>query len=120
MPDERRHRGPHPRDAVLFSEAHLDVLRAATDDLSWMLTRGYAPASAAALVGNRYQLTEQQRMAVQRCSRGDHQRDGRRARSRHARGGKRRQRSPGRLRRLAQPGREVVSGEIPAAWVVRL
>lgn len=68
MPDRRRHRGPHPRDEVLFGPAAVPVLQRAVDELSWLLTRGYAVDSALVLVGNRHQLSERQRTAVLRCS----------------------------------------------------
>lgn len=37
-------------------------------ELSWLLSRGYAEASALKLVGDRHALTERQRMAVRRCA----------------------------------------------------
>ncbi len=46
----------------------LPALRAAVRDLSWLLTRDYAPLSSAKLVGDRYQLLERQRTAMQRCA----------------------------------------------------
>jgi hypothetical protein len=51
-------------------------LQAAVSDLSWLLGRGYAPVSALKLVGDRWGLTERQRMAVRRsaCSDEDRQR----------------------------------------------
>jgi hypothetical protein len=68
MPDVRRHRGAHPDDRTLFSPESLDCLRAATADLSWLLTRGYAQPSALKIVGDRHGLTSRQRLAVLRCS----------------------------------------------------
>lgn len=68
MPDHRRHRGAHPRDRELFSEASLPALRRAVEDYSWLQTRGYAGASALGLVGDRYQLTLRQRVAVSRVA----------------------------------------------------
>lgn len=68
MPDRRKHRGPHPEDGRLFAEAHLDALRTAVGEYSWLLTRGYAEDSALSLVGNRHGLTERQRMAVRRSA----------------------------------------------------
>jgi hypothetical protein len=44
------------------------VLRAATADLSWLLSRAYAMTSSLKLVGDRYALTERQRIAVARAS----------------------------------------------------
>jgi len=43
-------------------------LRSAVDDLCWLLDRGYATPSALKLVGDRYSLTQRQRVAVGRCS----------------------------------------------------
>lgn len=68
MPDKRTHRGAHPEDRDLFSERYLDALRTASEDLCWMLTRGYSVSSALKLVGDRHQLTARQRMAVFRSS----------------------------------------------------
>ena len=68
MGDKRRHRGPHPEDRSDFAEAELSRLRAATADLSWLLSRRYAIRSATTLVGDRYSLTERQRIAVRRCT----------------------------------------------------
>lgn len=65
MPDRRRHRGPHPEDAVLFGDpAHLRKLALAAGDLAWLLGRRYAPKAALTLVGNRYQLHQRQRRAL--------------------------------------------------------
>lgn len=79
MPDRREHRGPHPEDAELFAPAQVPALITAVGDLSWLLTRGYADAAAAKVVGDRYQLTRRQRVAVRRCACTDAQRDGRRS-----------------------------------------
>jgi hypothetical protein len=43
-------------------------MRAATNDLCWLLDHGYASHSAIELVGNRHNLTGRQRMAVSRCA----------------------------------------------------
>lgn len=68
MPDRRRHRGAHPEDAELFGEAHLDRMRAAVAELSWLRTRDYAEPSALKLVGDRHQLHGRQREAVRRAA----------------------------------------------------
>ena len=68
MPDTRKHRGPHPADADLFGPDRWPMLRRAVADLSWLLTRDYAWSSALKLVGDRFQLTERQRLAVFRSS----------------------------------------------------
>lgn len=68
MPDKRKHRGKHPEDDGLFSESHFETLRTAVAEFSWLLTRGYAVDSALKLVGDRYDLTARQRMAIRRSS----------------------------------------------------
>jgi hypothetical protein len=52
----------------LFAAERLDDLRAAVAELSWLLTRGYASKSALKLVGDRYELTERQRLCVSRAA----------------------------------------------------
>lgn len=79
MPDRRAHRGPHPRDPELFGRDREPVLREAVDHLSWLLTRGYAEPSSLKLVGDRFALTDRQRLAVRRCSCADQQLEARRA-----------------------------------------
>ena len=68
MPDQRRHRGPHPDNARLFGEAVLPAMQTATMELCWLLSRGYAPESSVKLVGDRHGLEARQRLAVARCS----------------------------------------------------
>jgi hypothetical protein len=68
MPDDRRHRGPHPDDARLFTPQVEGELRSAVADLSWLLTRHYATPSALKIVGDRYNLTQRQRTAVMRSA----------------------------------------------------
>jgi len=65
-----RNRGPQPNDPQLFAPKHFPALTAATDDLCWLLGRGYGVDSALQLVGNRYRLNKRQRMAVGRVSAG--------------------------------------------------
>ncbi len=67
-PDHRQHRGPHPDDVRLFTPEKCAVLRTATDDLCWLLSRGYALPSSLKLVGDRYQLQERQRTAMARAA----------------------------------------------------
>jgi hypothetical protein len=78
-PADTRHRGPHPADTSLFGPKWVPVLRRAVDELSWLLTRGYPPASTLELVGNRYALTERQRWAVGRAACTEEQQARRRA-----------------------------------------
>ena len=73
-PDTRRHRGPHPADAELFSADELPKLRRAVGDLSWLLSRGYKMTSSLKLVGDRHGLRERQRLAVSRCACSDEDR----------------------------------------------
>ena len=68
MPDKRTHRGPNPADAKLFAASAVANLRTAVADFSLLLTKGYAEKSALKLVGDRFSLTERQRLAVMRCS----------------------------------------------------
>ena len=46
----------------------MPALREAVADLSWLLERGYAIVSAVKLVGDRWSLTERQRLAVRRAA----------------------------------------------------
>ncbi len=78
-PDHRQHRGAHPEDGRLFAVDRIPALRAATADLSWLLTHGYALTSSLKLVGDRHGLTERQRVAIARAACGDAERDRRQA-----------------------------------------
>jgi hypothetical protein len=60
----RKHRGPAPEDALFFDQERVKVLRQGVADLSWLLERHYSPKAALELVGNRYQLTGRERLAV--------------------------------------------------------
>jgi hypothetical protein len=73
--DTRTHRGPDPDDDEAFDPAAWPSLRAAVDDLAWLLGRGYASTSSLKLVGDRWSLTGRQRMAVLRSSCSDAARD---------------------------------------------
>ncbi len=72
------HRGSDPEDERAFDSAAWPALRAGVADLSWLLSRGYAPSSALKLVGDRWSLTARQRMAVLRSSCSNAARDRRR------------------------------------------
>jgi hypothetical protein len=80
VPHTRKHRGPGPQDPDWFGPDARPHLAAAAADLSWLLSRGYAPPSALKLVGDRYALVERQRTAVLRAACSDAARAGRRAR----------------------------------------
>ena len=58
----------------------MQTLCRAVGDYSLLLTRGYAPKSALKLVGDRFQLTKRQRLAVMRSACSDQQRASRRRR----------------------------------------
>ena len=73
MPDRRTHRGPHPQDAKLFSPDKIGDLQLAALDFSLLLTKGYAEKSTLKLVGDRFSLTERQRLAVMRSACSDQQ-----------------------------------------------
>src|SRR5439155_9533497 len=73
-PDSRKHRGPHPEDGALFAPGRLPELRAATTELSWLLTRGFPPAASLKLVGDRHRLAQRQRAAVSRVACSDQHR----------------------------------------------
>ncbi len=73
MPDKRTHRGPHPADAKLFAESKISDLSSALADFSLLLTKGYAEKSALKLVGDKFSLTERQRLAIMRGACSDQQ-----------------------------------------------
>ena len=73
MPDKRTHRGAHPEDAKLFGSSQIVNLRQAVCDYSMLLSKGYAEKSSLKLVGDRFRLTERQRIAVMRCGCSDEQ-----------------------------------------------
>lgn len=73
MPDKRTHRGSHPADEKLFAPGAIPNLRSALDDFSLLLTKGYAEKSALKLVGDRFSLTQRQRLAVMRSACSDQQ-----------------------------------------------
>lgn len=80
MPDTRSHRGQHPMDAKLFAAEKIPELRRTVADYSLLLTKGYAEKSSLKLVGDRFALTERQRLAVMRSSCSDEQLAGRKSR----------------------------------------
>lgn len=73
MPDTRTHRGSHPQDAKLFAPETIVDLSSAVHDFSLLLTKGYAEKSSLKLVGDRFSLTQRQRLAVMRNSCSDQQ-----------------------------------------------
>jgi hypothetical protein len=73
MPDKRIHRGPHPKDEHLFAPSFIPNIAQAVADYSLLLTKGYADKSALKLVGDRFSLTQRQRLAVMRSACSDQQ-----------------------------------------------
>jgi len=73
MPDKRTHRGPHPADTKLFAPIAICDLRLAIGDFSLLLTKGYAAKSALKLVGDKFSLTQRQRLAIMRSACSDQQ-----------------------------------------------
>jgi len=73
MPDKRSHRGPHPADEKLFAPEAISDLQSALADFSLLLTKGYAEKSALKLVGDKFSLTERQRLAIMRSACSDQQ-----------------------------------------------
>ena len=80
MPDKRAHRGQHPADEKLFGETSIPGIQRAVADYSLLLSKGYAEKSSLKLVGDRFTLTERQRLAVMRSSCSDEQRASRKSR----------------------------------------
>ena len=63
-----RNRGKQSSDDKWFSLKWHPIFKEAVDDLSHLLTRGYANNSALQIVGNRYKLNKRQRNAIRRVS----------------------------------------------------
>src|SRR6266404_6747484 len=78
-PDIRKHRGAHPDDRKLFAGGQVRALRTAAGELSWLLTRDYSLKGALKLVGDRYALTDRQRLAVARAACSDQSKERRAA-----------------------------------------
>ena len=70
MSEQERHRGANPDDARLFAPAELPRLRAAAEEVAWLLGRGWPKDAAVGAVGSHHQLELRQRIAVARtvCS----------------------------------------------------
>ncbi|PRY97820.1 hypothetical protein BY457_111101 [Marinilabilia salmonicolor] len=66
-PDKRKHRGPAPKDHLLFSPEQVIILKKAAADYCWLLDRNYSPKAALKLVGDKFKLQERQRQALDRC-----------------------------------------------------
>lgn len=68
MSHQNRHRGPHPKDEKLFAQSQLPNLRHAIQDYCWLLTKGYTAKAGMKLVGDRFKLTDRQRLLITRCA----------------------------------------------------
>ena len=75
MSESQSHRGAHPADQKLFAPSQHATLRQAVSDLSWLLSRDYAPAASLKLVGDHFKLKERQRLAVARAACSNQQRE---------------------------------------------
>ncbi len=73
MPDKRKHRGANPQDDKLFCGENIPALRQASADYSMLLTKDYPPNASLKLVGDRFELTDRQRLAIMRSSCSDRQ-----------------------------------------------
>jgi len=73
MPDKRTHRGAHPADAKLFAAGEIAGISSAMADYCLLLSKGYAQKSSLKLVGDRFSLTQRQRLAVMRSACSDEQ-----------------------------------------------
>ncbi len=73
MPDKRTHRGPHPADEKLFATDRISDLQSALEDFSLLRTKDYAEKSSLKLVGDKFSLTERQRLAIMRSACSDQQ-----------------------------------------------
>lgn len=60
-------RGYVPEDERDFSEKQLPLIRRGLSDVRELVSRDYPVKSAATFVGNRYQLSERQRLAIMRA-----------------------------------------------------
>lgn len=65
-PDNRKHRGPGPKDFSLFNENQVKILSTAAEHYCWLLDRNYTSKAALKLVGDHFKLQERQRKALDR------------------------------------------------------
>ncbi|MEN7550679.1 DUF434 domain-containing protein [Rapidithrix thailandica] len=64
MAHHQKHRGANPKDHKLFTEINIQKLKEAIYDLSLLLSREYPLRASLKLVGDKYKLTERQRLAL--------------------------------------------------------
>ena len=62
--ERRKHRGMAPQDRLFFDPERVDLLKEAVSDLSYLRYRGYPQKASIALIGNHYQLTARERLAL--------------------------------------------------------
>lgn len=67
MPKEV-HRGFCPTDAVAFSPSAVETLQRAQKHLCYLLTQGYGGEQSVTFIGNRFQFSARQRMALMRAT----------------------------------------------------
>lgn len=79
---EQARRGFAPNDVREFSAESLPLLRRAQGDLACLLNRGYEVGHCSAFVGDHYQLSARQRMALMRATASDRDLKDRRERER--------------------------------------
>ncbi len=68
-----RNRGKQSSDDIWFAPKWHAIFTEATNDLCYLLTRGYASNSSVQLVGNRYRLNKRQQSALSRIAASDQQ-----------------------------------------------
>lgn len=68
-----RNRGKHSNDDKWFAPKWQATFNEATNDLCYLLSRGYAINSSLQLVGNRYRLNKRQQTALSRVAASDQQ-----------------------------------------------
>ncbi len=66
-PDNRKHRGPGPKDYQLFHENQIAILKMAASDYCRLLDRGYTEKASLKLIGDHFKLQERQRQALDKC-----------------------------------------------------
>jgi len=66
----RKHRGLAPNDHTFFDPSKVTLLQKAVCDLSWLLSHGYALKDSLKLVGNHYQITKRERLAIAHAASG--------------------------------------------------
>ncbi|MEN6384344.1 MAG: DUF434 domain-containing protein [Phycisphaerales bacterium] len=73
MSDKRQHRGANPQDCKLFATENVPVLRQAAADYSLLLSKNYPQNASLKLVGDKFELTDRQRLGLLRSCCSDEQ-----------------------------------------------